>query len=453
MLGFSGKRKRTINLALQGGGVHGAFTWGVLDRLLEDDSPLHVAWISATSAGAVNAAALASGLAEGGREGARRTLRTVWEAVQEAGVPDLMRFYPFLRNMGRSSSVASLWSPYDFNPLGFDPLRRILEANIDFERIRAFPNLELLIAATDVATGTKRLFRRSELTVEAVLASACLPTIHHAVEIEGRAYWDGGFSANPDLVTLAGESPAHDTLLVLLTPIEQPGIPRTARDIAGEVSRITFNQPLRRDVDMIEAAQLAGPRWWRRASTATDRLARHRFHLVEAGHHTAMLPAESKIQPDRTVISHLFMAGASEAGKWLERHGQQVGVRPTVDLPAHFRRRSNAVPQTSEAFAPAQDELPTDCRAARHGARGLIARHGQMARTNGPFRSGRAIDGPETRLRGEASGPTGREHAPCPSPAFVRRAAACCRERPQPPPLPPSRPDGRSPRRSRSSSA
>ena len=364
MLGFSGKQKRTINLALQGGGVHGAFTWGVLDRLLEDDSPLYFAWISATSAGAVNAAALASGLAEGGREGARRTLRTVWEAVQEAGVPDLMRFYPYLRTFGRSSSlapVASLWSPYDFNPLGFDPLRRILEAHIDFERIRAFAGLELLIAATDVATGTKRLFRRGELTVEAVLASACLPTIHHAVEIDGRAYWDGGFSANPDLVTLAGESPSSDTLLVLLTSIEQPGIPRTAREIAAEVSRITFNQPLRRDVDMIEAAQSAGkPRWWRRAEDTANRLARHRFHLVEAGHHTALLPAESKIQPDRTVISHLFLAGASEAGKWLERHGQQVGHRATVDLPAHFRKRSSRVAQTSEAFAPTQDEVPTD---------------------------------------------------------------------------------------------
>jgi NTE family protein len=360
VLGFSSKRKRTINLALQGGGVHGAFTWGVLDRLLEDDSPLNFAWISATSAGAVNAAALASGLAEGGREGARRTLRTVWEAVQEAGVPDLMRFYPFLRTLGRSSSVASLWSPYDFNPLGFDPLRRILEAHIDFARIRAFPDLELLIAATDVATGTKRLFRRGELTVEAVLASACLPTIHHAVEIEWRAYWDGGFSANPDLVTLASESPTGDTLLVLLSPIEQTGIPRTAREIAGEVSRITFNQPLRRDVDLIEAAQETPSRWWRRPGTKSETLARHRFHLVEAGHHTALLPAESKIQPDRTVISHLFLAGASEAGKWLERHGQHVGKRATIDLPAHFRKRSPPIALTSEAFVPALDQDPAD---------------------------------------------------------------------------------------------
>jgi NTE family protein len=371
VLGFSGKRKRTINLALQGGGVHGAFTWGVLDRLLEDDSNLHFSWISATSAGAVNAAALASGFAEGGREGARRTLRTVWEAVQEAGVPDLMRFYPFLRNLGRSSSLApaaTLWSPYDFNPLGFDPLRRILEAHIDFERIRSFADMELLIAATDVATGTKRLFRRRELTVEAVLASACLPTIHHAVEIDGRAYWDGGFSANPDLVTLASESPTPDTLLVLLSPIEQPGIPRTAREIAGEVSRITFIQPLRRDVDMIEAARSAvKPRWWQRVNSATARLAQHRFHLVEAGHHTAVLPAESKIQPDRTVISHLFLAGAAEAGKWLERHGKQVGQRSTVDLPAHFRKRSSRIAQTSEAFVPEQDETAADRPATAPG--------------------------------------------------------------------------------------
>ena len=190
-----------------------------------------------------------------------------------------------------------------------------------------------------------------------MLASACLPTIHHAVEIDGRAYWDGGFSANPDLVTLASESAVADTLLVLLSPIEQTGIPRTAREIAGEVSRITFNQPLRRDVDMIEAAQSAvRPRWWRRAAGAADHLARHRFHLVEAGHHTALLPAESKIQPDRTVISHLFLAGASEAGKWLERHGQQVGQRATINLPAHFRKRSAQVAQTSEAFVPALDE-------------------------------------------------------------------------------------------------
>ncbi|MFN3744274.1 MAG: patatin-like phospholipase family protein [Hyphomicrobiaceae bacterium] len=362
MLGIGGKRQRTINLALQGGGVHGAFTWGVLDRLLEDDKALHFSWISATSAGAVNAAALASGLANGGREEARRSLRRVWEAVQEAGVPDLVRLNPFLRGLGRPSSlapVAALFSPYEFNPLGFDPLRRILSEHIDFQGIRAYPDLELLVAATDVATGAKRLFRRPELSVEAVLASACLPTIHHAVEIEGRAYWDGGFSANPDLVTLADESPTGDTLLVLLNAFDQPGVPRSAREIAGTVSRITFNQPLRRDIEQIEAARATSELgWWGRARTPAQRLAKHRFHLVEAGHHTAFLPADSKIQPDRTIISRLFLAGHSEAGKWLERHGADIGRRSTVDLGALLGRVSSPIARTREADAPTLDEIP-----------------------------------------------------------------------------------------------
>jgi NTE family protein len=358
VLGIGGKRQRAINLALQGGGVHGAFTWGVLDRLLEDQ-PLRLSWISATSAGAVNAAALASGLAHGGPEQARKTLRTVWEAVQEAAVPDLVRLNPFLRGFSRSSSltpVAALLSPYDFNPLGFDPLRRILTEHIDFERIRAFADLELLIAATDVATGAKRLFRRAELTVDAVLASACLPTIHHAVEIEGRAYWDGGFSANPDLVTLAAESPAEDTLLVLLNTFDEPGVPRSTREIAGAVSRITFNQPLRRDVELIEAARAAADLgWWRRARTPARRIAQHRFHLVEAGHHTAILPADSKIQPDRTIISRLFLAGYTETGKWLERHGADVGLRGTVDLAHHLGKVETPIARTREADAPEND--------------------------------------------------------------------------------------------------
>ena len=362
MLGIGGKRQCMINLALQGGGVHGAFTWGVLDRLLEEEQPLRFAWISATSAGAVNAAALASGLAHGGQAQARRTLRTVWEAVQEAGVPDLVRFNPFLRGLGRPSSlapVAALLSPYDFNPLGFDPLRRILSEHIDFEAIRAFSSIELLIAATDVATGAKRLFRRRELTVDAVLASACLPTIHHAVEIEGRAYWDGGFSANPDLLTLADESPIGDTLLVLLNAFDEPGIPRSAREITGAVSRITFNQPLRRDIEQIEAARAASDLgWWGRARTPAQRLAKHRFHLIEAGQHTAILPADSKIQPDRTVIARLFLAGQAEAGKWLKRHGSDVGRRSTVDLAEHLGKSSRPAGQTREAFAPESDEAP-----------------------------------------------------------------------------------------------
>ena len=162
-----------------------------------------------------------SGLLAGGQRGRAPKLRHVWEAVHKAGVPDLLRLNPFLFGLSRTphmAQVAGLLSPYDFNPLGFDPLRRLLTDAIDFEKLRTDSTLELLIAATEVASGRSRLFRRRELTVEAVLASACLPTLHRAVEIDGVAYWDGGFSANPDVKTLAMESPVEDTLIVQINP-------------------------------------------------------------------------------------------------------------------------------------------------------------------------------------------------------------------------------------------
>ncbi len=257
-----------MNLALQGGGAHGAFTWGVLDRLLEDDE-LEISWVSATSAGAVNAVAVASGLSEGGKTSARDKLRGVWEAVHKAGVPDLLRLNPFLYGLSRTpqmAQMASLWSPYEFNPLGFDPLRRLLSESIDFEKLRKDSPIELLIAATEVATGRSRIFRRHELTVEAVLASSCLPTLHHAVEIDGVAYWDGGFSANPDIKTLAMESPVEDTLIVQLNSLVRPGLPTGVREISLHANRLSFNAPLIREIELIETVRecwqgrIGGPR-------------------------------------------------------------------------------------------------------------------------------------------------------------------------------------------------
>jgi NTE family protein len=333
-----GRKRLRLNLALQGGGAHGAFTWGVIDRLL-DEADLEFAWLSATSAGAVNAVALAAGLSEGGKSAARDKLRSVWTAVQEAGVPDLVRLNPFLFGMSRSAPMgqvaASLFSPYEFNPLGFDPLRKLLTTHIDFERLRAYAGVDLLIAATDVATGRARLFRRREMTVEAVLASACLPTIHHAVMIDGRAYWDGGFSANPDLVTLAAESSVADTVIVQIAPATKTGVPRGAREIAFDVNRITFNQPLLRDIELIEAAREArGRRGWKKSRMA--RLAHHRFHLIDAGRYTASLSPETKLRPDQELLSYLHNAGRSETHKWLARNMMEVGKRATVDLKAKF---------------------------------------------------------------------------------------------------------------------
>lgn len=334
------KHESPLNLALQGGGAHGAFTWGVLDRLLEDGK-IEIGWISGTSAGAVNAVALAAGLSEGGREGARKKLRQVWEAVHKAGLPDLLRLNPFLFGLSRSSAVAqmaSLWSPYDFNPLGIDPFRNLLNDTIDFERVRASSPVELLIAATDLATGRARLFRRHEMTVDAVLASACLPTLHRTVEIDGSGFWDGGFVKNPDLVTLALESPHEDTLLVHISSAVTQAVPTGVREIASVANRLTFNAPLIRDIELIEAVrETAGPqRFGARAKGRFAPLARHRFHLIESGLYTRSLPDDSKMKPDLGMLTYLFGAGQTQAHKWLGRHRDAVGRRSSVDLKARF---------------------------------------------------------------------------------------------------------------------
>jgi NTE family protein len=328
------RRKQRLNLALEGGGAHGAFTWGVLDRLLEEEA-IDVGWVSGTSAGAVNAVALAAGLAEGGRDAARAKLRSVWEAVAKAGVSDLLRSNPWLASLSKSNAlaqVASLFSPYDFNPLNFDPFRKLLEAHVDFARLRTSPGPDLLIAATDVATGLPRLFRRREMSVLCVLASACLPTIHHAVTIDGHAYWDGGFSANPDLLTLGRESPVGDTLIVKLNSIDKAGVPTTAREIAARINQITFNQPMLRDIEVIETVRAHHRRWSGRGSALDARLARHRFHLIDAGRFTSALAPETKGKPEPELLTYLHAAGRSETEKWLARSRNHIGKRSTVDL-------------------------------------------------------------------------------------------------------------------------
>ena len=327
-----------INLALQGGGAHGAFTWGVLDRLLEDET-MRFGWISATSAGAVNAVALAAGLAEGSRDKAREKMYKIWQAIYQAGVPDLTRLNPFLNGLVRPSQLtthlATMLSPYEFNPLGFDPLRRVIVDHVDFDLVRTKSPVELLIAATHVATGRARLFRHDEITIEAVLASACLPVLHHAVEIEGAAYWDGGFSANPDLVTLASESPVGDTLLVMVAPRVNTKLPTTARDISNHANRLTFNAPLLRDIEVITSVREACSG----ALLTKGRLAplgRHRFHLIDGGPVTGTLNPETSLKPDWDMITYLHGAGRDHADKWLAVARSAVGRLETIDLAKYF---------------------------------------------------------------------------------------------------------------------
>ena len=323
--------KLQLNLALQGGGAHGAFTWGVLDRLLEEKG-LSIACVSGTSAGAVNAVAVAAGFVEGGAQAAREKLAAVWTAIAKNRVPD------FLRGVARASMapLLSMFSPYDFNPLNFDPLRNLLNEHIEFDRLRASAPFEVIVAATDVGTGRARLFRKDEITVESVLASACLPGLHHAVRIGDRHYWDGGFSANPEILSLASGRFADDTLLVQLNPIERNDVPTKARDIAGCVNRITFNAPLIKDIERLDAVKrLSGSaRFF--AGAEVRRMASHRFHMIEASSHLAGLPRDSNLDPDKAMLDRLCEGGRIEADRWLIKYGSRVGRSATVDLPAVF---------------------------------------------------------------------------------------------------------------------
>ena len=346
----------TINLALQGGGSHGAFTWGVLDQLLSDEN-VSLGWISATSAGALNAVAVAAGLAEGGREAARLKLRQVWDAVAKANAPEYLKLNPLLAGMSRSGALAQMaqmFSPYELNPLGIDPLRRLIEAHIDFDLIRTTAGPELLIAATHVASGMPRLFRRAELTVDAVLASACLPTVQQAVEIDGQSYWDGGFSANPDLLTIAAESPFADTLIVQLVPLLRAQKPTSARDIGGHVSHLAFNNPFLRELELLDTIRrLATRKRGLFGGTLDDRdanIAAHRFHLIDAGRHTGSLSVDSRGRPEAELLSYLFSAGLTEAGKWLDRCWHDVGVRDTAELGSRLQAH-RAAANPSQALA------------------------------------------------------------------------------------------------------
>jgi NTE family protein len=250
-------------------------------------------------------------------------------------------------------------SPYDFNPLGFDPLRRLLSEQIDFEKLRKTPQIGLLISATNVATGRARLFRREELTVDAVLASACLPTLHHAVEVDGEAYWDGGFSANPDLTTLVRESPIGDTVIVQINPLVRRELPTGAREISGHANRLTFNAPLLRDVEVIETVRELTRKSWRKPKSSMSALARHRFHLIDAGRYTSALSDDSKLKPDLGLLTYLHGAGRTETHKWLLAHRAQIGRRSSVDLKAHFLgavpNRSRGVPVQSLSKTAALD--------------------------------------------------------------------------------------------------
>ena len=237
-----------LSLALQGGGSYGAFTWGVLDRLLEEPD-LRFDAISGASAGAVNAALLATGLVEGGRDGAREKLEKFWKRMSAAS-----SFLPMTAIPPGMEVLAQALSPYQFNPFDLNPLRRALESEIDFDALRAADGPRLLIATTRVSDGALRIFRNEELTVDTILASACLPLLHRTVEIDGEGYWDGGYSANPPLVQLVHESDALDVLIVQVTPARSKGVPTNRGEIVKRLDHIAFNATLNAELEALRLA-------------------------------------------------------------------------------------------------------------------------------------------------------------------------------------------------------
>ena len=325
-----------IDLALQGGGSHGAFTWGVLDRLLEEPW-LKIEAISGTSAGAMNGAVLVSGYMKGGAEGARAALDAYWERVAEAA-----RFSPIQRSsldrlMNRWSLDSSpgylmmdlmsrVVSPYSLNPMGVNPISDILERSVDFAHLGE-ASIKLFITATNVHTGRGRVFRNKEITPEVLLASACLPTMFQAVEIDGEPYWDGGYVGNPTITPLVRESEAKDVILVQINPRERRETPRTASQILDRLNEISFNSPLMKELRMIALLRQAadpgsgeGARW---ARMLTHRIVTDR--LAEFG-------ASSKLNAEGAFLTMLKEEGRLAADAFLRDHGEDLGMRSTADL-------------------------------------------------------------------------------------------------------------------------
>lgn len=326
-----------VDLGLQGGGAHGAFTWGVLDRLLE------VPWlrfdgISGTSAGAMNAVVMADGYAAGGPEGARAALEKFWKRVSDGALLSPLRRGPLeiltgLWTLDYSPVYLALdltsrvFSPYDLGAASsVNPLRAILEESIDFARVASAP-IRLFVTATNVRTGRGRIFRNADLTPDVLLASACLPTMFKAVEIDGEAYWDGGYSGNPSMAPLVRECTSEDTILIQINPVERPGTPKTAREIHNRLNEIAFNSNLIKELRSAALLRrVADP-----GHSEGEVWAKMRIHRI-ASEEMTQLSSSSKVLAEWEFFCRLRDKGRRAAEAFLEAHGADLGVRSTLDL-------------------------------------------------------------------------------------------------------------------------
>jgi NTE family protein len=338
--GAEGMARKGVNLALQGGGAHGAYTWGVLDALL-DDGRIALDAISGASAGAMNAVALAEGFIDKGAEGARQKLHDFWLSVSEEGaLTPIQRkiFDAFFGAFALNGSPAYYWydalthfaSPYEFNPLDINPLRDHLVKTIDFEKIRANDDLKLLIAATNVFTGKGVIFRRHELTADHVMASACLPRLFQAVEINGVPHWDGGYSGNPPLWPLFYETHTDDAVIVQINPIERRQTPRTARDILNRTDEITFNSHLLAEMRAVNFVN----RLIDKGKLQRGDYKRALLHRIGGDGKLEKFGPTTKFDTSWPFLTRLRDLGRESAKEWLKTHFDDIGVRGTLDLPA-----------------------------------------------------------------------------------------------------------------------
>jgi NTE family protein len=337
-----GSKPKAVNLALQGGGAHGAFTWGVLDRLLEDGR-LAIDGISATSAGAMNAAVVAQGLLEGGPDTARAALERFWRRISLMAAASPVQQSWFDRLFGGYSLdfspsyqffdfMTRVLSPYQFNPSDINPLRELLVESIDFERLRAAGGVKLFVAATNVRSGRIKVFETRELSANVLLASACLPLMFRAVEIDGQHYWDGGYMGNPAIFPLIYGCDSPDVVIVHINPIERQELPTTARDILNRMDEISFNSSLMREMraiqfvtDLIDSGRLKD-----------GQLKRMLIHSIEAQDVMAGLGVSSKLNPDWDFLNHLRDVGRARTDQWLALHYGRIGRESTVDLRVNF---------------------------------------------------------------------------------------------------------------------
>jgi NTE family protein len=336
-------RIKPINLALQGGGAHGAFAWGVLDRIIEDGR-LSFEGISATSAGAMNAAVLAYGWTRGGRDGAREALAGFWRAVSDAGAMySPYKSWPGAGQFGEYSldnspaymmmdMATRLFSPYQLNPWNFNPLRDVLERHVDFAALREHSAIKLFLAATNVETCKVRIFQCADVTADAVLASACLPFMFQAVEIDGEFYWDGGFVGNPAIYPLIYHCESRDVVIVHLNPIERRGCPRTAAEIMNRLNEVSFNSSLMREMRAIAFVTSLIERGKLSKSEARQML----IHSIRADEEMVHHGVSSKLNCDWTFLTHLRDKGRAHGERWLASHFDAIGKRSSVDIRAEF---------------------------------------------------------------------------------------------------------------------